>query len=245
MRWDQLGEVLLVGGSTRMPMIQTALSDLSGRRFAEGFNPDESVALGAALTGVLRHRPNHPALRAHRQAIARRAQATMKAPSAPAAPLIEPPEEPEEEAPLPGLPPIRIKDATTHPLGMIVLDRSHNERVLTLIKASTPVPCERRKRLGYAYDNTTAVRIEITEGAGRTREEVKVVGEVILDKLPPRRKGTPLEVLYRYNVNQILEVYILDVETNTRHHAQINLRGGMGKKKLSRVSRELAQARIH
>ena len=153
--------------------------------------------------------------------------------------LLGSPEEPE------GLPPVQISDVTTHPLGMIVLDRHHQERVLTLIKPSTPVPCERRKRFGYAYDNTTAVRVEVTEGAGQTRDDVTVIGEVILDNLPPRAKGTPLEVLYRYNVNQILEVYIIDVETGTRHHAQINLKGNIGGKKMADRKRQIAQMRVY
>ena len=244
MRWDQLHEVLLVGGSTRMPMIRRALSTLTGRRFAADMNPDESVAQGAALTGVLRHQPDHPALKAHRRMIARRARTTLSDPGSSPDP-IAPPALDADDSMEEGLPPIQIRDATTHPLGIIVLDRDHQERVLTLIRAATPVPCEKRKRFGYAYDNATAVRVEVTEGEGRTRDEVAVVGEIILDNLPPRPKGTPLEVLYRYDVNQILEVYIIDLETGTRHHASINLKGSLRRQRLLRARSNLAQARIH
>jgi molecular chaperone DnaK len=115
---------------------------------------------------------------------------------------------------------------------------------LTLIKPSTTVPCEKRKRFGYAYDNTTAVRVEVTEGAGRTRDDVTVIGEVILDNLPPRAKGTPLEVLYRYNVNQMLEVYIIDVESGTEQKAKINLRGSLNKGRLLRARQEIASTNI-
>ena len=101
------------------------------------------------------------------------------------------------------------------------------------------------KRLGYAYNNTTAVRVEVTEGTGKSRDEVEVVGEVILENLPARSKGSPLEVLYRYNVNQILEVYIIDVETGTRHHAQINLKGNIGGKKMADRKRQIAQMRVY
>lgn len=244
--WDQLHEVLLVGGSTRMPMIRRALTQMSGRRFAEDLNPDECVALGAALTGVLRHQPDHPALRSHRRAIARRARRAQTNPGDTLPPVVDytEPEAPTEPD-TPGLPQIEISDATTHPLGMIVLDRQHRERVLTLIKPATPVPCEKRKRFGYAYDNSTAVRVEVTEGTGRSRDEVTVIGEVILDNLPPRAKGTPLEVLYRYNVNQILEVYVIDVESGTRQQAQINLKGSLRQTRLLEAQREIARAQIH
>ncbi|MFT4979569.1 MAG: molecular chaperone DnaK, partial [Myxococcota bacterium] len=242
-QWEQLHEVLLVGGSTRMPMIRRSLSQLSGRRFAADLNPDECVALGAALTGVLRHQPDHPALRTHRRAIARRARQTGTGLQPP--PVLTDDGPAELEPKLEGLPAIEISDVTTHPLGMIVLDRQHRERVLTLIKPATLVPCEKRKRFGFAYDNSTAVRVEVTEGTGRTRDEVTVIGEVVLDNLPPRAKGTPLEVLYRYNVNQILEVYVIDVESGTRQRAQINLRGSLKKGRLLKAQRDIAQANVH
>lgn len=244
LRWDQLGEVLLVGGSTRMPIIRSSLARLSGRRFAPNINPDECVALGASLTAVLRHRPEHPALKSHRKSIALRSRESMSNTAARSNPYTSP-EPSADGATLTGLPPIQINDITSHPLGMIVLDQQHKERVLTLIGASTPVPCEKRKRLGYAYNNTTAVRVEVTEGTGSKRDEVEVVGEVLLENLPTRSKGSPLEVLYRYNVNQILEVYIIDVETGTRRHAQINLRGSIGGKKMEDRKREIAQMRVY
>jgi molecular chaperone DnaK len=49
-----INEVVLVGGSTRMPMVQTLVSDLLGKQPNKSVNPDEVVAIGAALqAGVL------------------------------------------------------------------------------------------------------------------------------------------------------------------------------------------------
>ncbi|MEX1020950.1 MAG: molecular chaperone DnaK [Litorilinea sp.] len=49
-----LDAVVLVGGSTRMPMIQDLVRDLTGKEPYKGVNPDEVVAIGAALqAGVL------------------------------------------------------------------------------------------------------------------------------------------------------------------------------------------------
>jgi molecular chaperone DnaK len=47
-----IDEVLLVGGSTRMPLVQQKVSEFFGRRPHKGVNPDEVVALGAALQGA-------------------------------------------------------------------------------------------------------------------------------------------------------------------------------------------------
>jgi len=50
----ELDEVVLVGGSTRMPMIQELVRQLTGKEPHKGVNPDEVVAVGAALqAGVL------------------------------------------------------------------------------------------------------------------------------------------------------------------------------------------------
>ena len=51
---SSLNEVVLVGGSTRMPMIQDLVNSLTGKDAHRGVNPDEVVAVGAALqAGVL------------------------------------------------------------------------------------------------------------------------------------------------------------------------------------------------
>jgi molecular chaperone DnaK len=46
-----IGEVILVGGQTRMPMVQKAVKDLFGREPRKDVNPDEAVAVGAAIQG--------------------------------------------------------------------------------------------------------------------------------------------------------------------------------------------------
>ena len=46
-------EVLLVGGQTRMPLVQTKVQDFFGREPNKGVNPDEVVAAGAAIQGAV------------------------------------------------------------------------------------------------------------------------------------------------------------------------------------------------
>ncbi len=51
----ELDEVILVGGSTRMPVIQKLVQDITGKEPHRGVNPDEVVAVGAAIqAGVLK-----------------------------------------------------------------------------------------------------------------------------------------------------------------------------------------------
>ncbi len=47
----QLGRVLLVGGSTRIPAVQRKVRELTGKEPSQNINPDECVAKGAAILG--------------------------------------------------------------------------------------------------------------------------------------------------------------------------------------------------
>ncbi len=48
---SDLGKVLLVGGSTRIPAVQEAVKKLTGKEGFKGINPDECVAVGASIQG--------------------------------------------------------------------------------------------------------------------------------------------------------------------------------------------------
>ena len=48
---SELGQVLLVGGSTRIPAVQDKVKQLTGKDASKSLNPDECVALGASIQG--------------------------------------------------------------------------------------------------------------------------------------------------------------------------------------------------
>jgi len=50
---SEISEVLLVGGSTRIPMVQEIVKELFGKEPNRSINPDEVVALGAAIQGAV------------------------------------------------------------------------------------------------------------------------------------------------------------------------------------------------
>ena len=49
----QINEVILVGGQTRMPMVQKAVQDFFGKEPRKDVNPDEAVAVGAAIQAAV------------------------------------------------------------------------------------------------------------------------------------------------------------------------------------------------
>lgn len=48
---DKVDEVILVGGSTRIPKVQQVVKEIFGKEPSKGVNPDEAVAVGAAIQG--------------------------------------------------------------------------------------------------------------------------------------------------------------------------------------------------
>jgi molecular chaperone HscC len=53
---EDLDAVILIGGATRMPVIRSVVTKIFGRLPFSNVNPDEAVALGAAIQGVLKER---------------------------------------------------------------------------------------------------------------------------------------------------------------------------------------------
>ncbi len=48
---DEINEIILVGGMTRMPLVQRKVEEFFGKKPLQGVNPDEVVAIGAAIQG--------------------------------------------------------------------------------------------------------------------------------------------------------------------------------------------------
>nr|NVI74629.1 heat shock protein cognate 5 [Cucujiformia] len=48
---SDVGEVILVGGMTRMPKVQSTVQEIFGKQPSRAVNPDEAVAVGAAVQG--------------------------------------------------------------------------------------------------------------------------------------------------------------------------------------------------
>lgn len=55
---SDIDEIILVGGSTRIPCVQKAVEDFFGKTPSKGVNPDECVAIGAAIQGAIINREN-------------------------------------------------------------------------------------------------------------------------------------------------------------------------------------------
>ena len=64
--WSEMDKILLVGGMTRMPMVRDMIARMSPVAPVDDVNPDEAVAIGAAIQADARHaakKRNSPAKR--------------------------------------------------------------------------------------------------------------------------------------------------------------------------------------
>src|SRR4051812_36753428 len=186
MEWTGIDKVLLVGGMTRMPMVREMVSGLSSVPMVDDVNPDEAVAVGAAIQGIL---------------------SLLKE------------EETTGERTLPentrqqfssregGL--IQVTNITSHTLGVVLWDESHlEEYVFPMIRKMTAIPATARNSFGTASANMPRAVVRIVEGESTLPAECTPLGlcDVELPAFLP--KGSPVELTYEYNANQVLEVAV-------------------------------------
>jgi molecular chaperone DnaK len=197
--WGDLQEIVLAGGATRMPMVREALARRSGRPVSGELAPETCVAVGAAYIAVLRHADTHPA-----HARVRELLGGVGAPTA-----------------------VHVIDVSTHPFGVMAYDIRGEECVREVVPGDVPLPCARQLRLAYVSDGMTSVQVEVTEGRGTRRDEVVVIGRLVLDNLPPRPRGTPIDLTYRVSHDGVLRVEIKDVETGRTRYARLRMTGSL------------------
>jgi molecular chaperone DnaK len=242
--------VLVTGDGAGIPGLRRALQfGLKVDPLRDDAWADASTR-GVALLAAMRLQPDHPGLtparpRPPRAPEAPRSSVTPPPPAA-ARPRVPPAsggaatDSGEARPRSPGkavigladgghLRPVKVREVTTRSLGMIVLDHDRTERVVEIVPDATPLPARFRGRFVYAFDNMTSVRVEVTEGRGTHRDQVRVIGTVELTGLPPRPRGTPIEVVYLYNDTQILQVEVTDLNTGKMKKVDIAFRGALSR----------------
>jgi molecular chaperone DnaK len=187
MTWDQIDRVLLVGGMTRMPMIRELIATLSGRPVSDEVSPDEVVAHGAAIQAMLALLREEEA-GAGSVAVPQEARGSFF----------------NSEGRL-----IEISNITSHTLGVVLWDENRlTDYVFPMIPKMTPYPTESVNSFGTATANMQKVMVKIVEGESSLPQECTLLGECEVELPPYLPKGSPVELVYRYDVNQVLEVVV-------------------------------------
>lgn len=225
---DDIGNVLLVGGSTLMPMIRNAVEAKfpgEGKVLVE--QPNLAVAKGAALSAAVEW---NEIIRKAIKESEEKGSATVTAAG------IDTPISREEASGLMINVPEQVenvKDKLTRSLGPAVFIEDDRYMIDNLLFVGDEIPGEAEEIYGTREDNATAIVVNVFENVSEDREDrfvvpsrdpegnqqysdpelkVKHIGEVTL-KLPPNTpKGSPIKVVFRTGTTG-LEVTAVNVQT--------------------------------
>lgn len=184
--WEQIDEIIIVGGSTKMPIVIKWLENLSGKTISREVDPDTVVAKGAAIFA---------------STVSKRAENQETGSAASEA----------GEVPSGGL---VISDVTSQSLGIVSIDPADpvgkKEVNSVIIPNNTVIPAKRSREFRTVVENQTSVKIQVTEGNDPELEYVNIIGETVL-QIPPYPKGSPIEVIFAYDANQMVYVEVIDL----------------------------------
>ena len=207
MTWGDIDVVLLVGGSTRMPMIQEMIAEISGKAInPQEVNPDDVVALGAAIQGTLRQ-------------IEEQASGTSDTASLPED--ISDAVKDRFISPTGELS-VTVTDGATHNLGLAPVNANREQYIHIMIPKMTPVPCETEETFRTLDDDQRAALIEVVQGLEQDQLKAEIfsfedfkLGECELALPSGLPAGSPIQVTYKYNLDQTLEVIAVGPDGRT------------------------------
>jgi len=223
--WDKIGQVLAVGGSTRMPQVLAMLKRVAGKEPNCSLSPDEAVAHGAAIHAAVCLLTNaaKPAL-----------------PIPPMNPADESASLASGEIVSPGvigyfkskirdlLQSIRTHNVNAHSLGVVVYLPDKSERVSVLIPHDTQLPVSVTKTFGTVADNQKSVTVRVVEGESKQPEECLPVGACQIQQLPAGLpKASPIEVTFTYDNSCRLHVKARDTVSGAWAAAVIQRSSGL------------------
>ena len=94
-------------------------------------------------------------------------------------------------------------------------------------------------------DQQSIVRIRVCQGESRRLGNNTLLGDLVLENLPPRPRGqTRIEVTFQINSSGILNVRALDQATGLEQRVTILLRGGQSQEEVTEARKKL-QTLIH
>lgn len=201
MTWSDIDHVLLIGGSTRMPMIRELVERISGKMPEVGINPDEAVALGAAVQAMLE--VAHAASDADDYVGGDGSTASSATSSAVLDSLPE------------NVRGIEIQDVTSQALGVAALEGGSDHLFNSIIiDRNTPIPASSFRDFSTIRDNQTEVNIQVYQGDDKDLDYDVLLGEQMLT-IDPHPKGAGIRVTFHYDIDQTVQIEVKDL-TNSK-----------------------------
>src|SRR2546430_2549569 len=220
LKWDKIDKVLLAGGMTRMPMIRAMSSGFSAVPQVDQVNPDEVVARGAAIQGIL---------------------SILNEEDISGEKTVDDSVRQQFSALDGGL--IEVTDITSHTLGVVLWDeRQLQEYGFPMIRKMTPIPAVIRNSFGTADANMQRAVVKVVEGESTVPGECTPLGFCDIQLPPYLPKGSPVKLTYQYNANQVLEVEVQAAGNNAK--VTIDRNTGLAPQEIEKAASGLGELQV-
>jgi molecular chaperone DnaK (HSP70) len=182
MDWKDIDGILLVGGSTRMPQVESELKNHTDKPILHGINVDEAVAIGAAIQADLDANEKHYTLETPQNS--GKGGYTLEGRRT-------------------------IKDVTGQSLGMIAENADRSKYINTIIiPRNTNIPsCEVRPfqlRTSSRQDNE--IEVYVTQGESLLPSGCAILGKYVISGITHERGNTVCDIEYHYDKSGTVEV---------------------------------------
>ena len=194
----ELDKVLLVGGSSRIPMIKDFIRKKLNINPSDELDPDEVVAIGAAIYGS-------------RLEAAEEKAETSQIPEKADSQEAQDAKIPDNRAKTEVLPITEVlQDVNSHGLGVVANNPETNRMMNNiLIPRNQPIPTSGRQTFATIFDNQERVEVQVTEGDDEELAYVSIIGTATID-LPPHPAGSPITIELGYDGNGIITGRVFD-----------------------------------
>ena len=201
---DVVADVLLVGGSTRMPQVGDYLEKLFGKRPLSHVNPDEAVALGAAIQASKKNESYAPLA----VQIVDGKKKTKKPLALTTVPITDAVGKKFANVSL-----LTLRETTAHAMGVIAIDgdndRYYNE---IIIPANHPRPVRAAKKFRYYASNKSKneLAIYVLQGDDENPLNCLIASKYVVAGIQSRKgdeaSGVVIRIQYSYDENGVVHV---------------------------------------
>jgi molecular chaperone DnaK (HSP70) len=198
LEWSRLDGVLLVGGSTRMPMVRTYVSEMAGKPPRTGVNVDEVVALGAAIQAAIEVGqeignavPRLTLSAGAPQSAAAGAAAFSR----------------------------RVTDVMSHSLGTIAVSPDGSAYVNDIVvRRNLAIPASNTKSYLHATHGGSNTRLEVylTQGESTTPLDCTILGKYVFDGIEATGGEVTIDVGLSYDSNGVVQVRAIQRDIDKR-----------------------------
>ncbi|MGT2907520.1 Hsp70 family protein [Streptococcus dentiloxodontae] len=189
--WEQIDHILLVGGSTRMPMIRQMIRSISAQEAKYDLNPDTIVAQGASILADLIVNDEISFSEQQDGQTTETDRVIVKDVTSQGIGLL-------------------FKKNPTHDYPFV---GDYYNRVI--VPRNSVLPLAITKDIYAVVDGQTKFKLRVTEGNFENPFSVKILGQVTGTVAQPRQKGQLMaHVIYAFDSEQIVTITIVDSLTN-------------------------------